>query len=277
MQEVASLSYGVIFKKAFSEPEIFKGFVRDILGIKMEIEKVETEKSFTDPVGKINLRYDLFAEDKKQRIIVDIQHVRYADHYHRFLHYHCAALLEQADKFLEYRPERTVYTIVVLTSGDRHRVDVSLIDFDPKTLEGRSLKEIEHKIVYLCPKYVNDKTPLLYREWLRAIDDSLDGQVDETSYLVPEIRRVFEIIKKDLLSPVERERIMDEYRHTTYVNEQFTAGLQKGLQDGIKKGIVQTALIMLNKGININLIAEITGLSIADINNLTSLSQDDKK
>ncbi|MCP4347055.1 MAG: hypothetical protein GY795_50590, partial [Desulfobacterales bacterium] len=63
MKEVASLRYGVVFKKAFSDPEIFTAFVRDFLGIEIEIDKVETEKSFGPPVGKIDSRFDLYAED----------------------------------------------------------------------------------------------------------------------------------------------------------------------------------------------------------------------
>ncbi|UJS24313.1 hypothetical protein [Thiothrix winogradskyi] len=89
MQAVASLRYGVIFKKAFSQPDVFTAFVRDILGIELIIDHVETEKSFPSAIGNIANHFDLFAEDKVNRIIVDIQHRRYADHYHRFLHYHC--------------------------------------------------------------------------------------------------------------------------------------------------------------------------------------------
>jgi len=46
MKRVASLRYGVIFKKAFAVPKIFTGFVRDFLNVKLEIDSVETEKSF---------------------------------------------------------------------------------------------------------------------------------------------------------------------------------------------------------------------------------------
>jgi hypothetical protein len=77
------------------------------------------KKSFDPPIGNVDSRFDLFAEDKENRIIVDIQHVRYADHYDRFLHYHCAALLEQVVSSQDYRPGLKVFTIVVLTSGDR--------------------------------------------------------------------------------------------------------------------------------------------------------------
>jgi hypothetical protein len=37
VKHVASLKYGVIFKKAFCDPEIFTAFVRDIIGVPVEI------------------------------------------------------------------------------------------------------------------------------------------------------------------------------------------------------------------------------------------------
>ena len=157
MIEVASLRYGVIFKKAFSKPNIFKAFVKDFLDIELEIDEVEMEKSFSPVVGKVDSRFDLFAEDKKHRTIVDIQHVRNPDHYRRFLHYHCAALLEQVANSKDYCPKLNVFTIVVLTSGDKHKTDISHIDFDPKNRYEQPLGEISHKILYLCPKYVTER------------------------------------------------------------------------------------------------------------------------
>jgi len=104
MKNVASLQYGVMFKKAFCDPEIFTAFVRDFLGIEFEVDHVETEKSFNPVIGNVAVKFDLYAEDTKHRIIVDIQHERYPDHYHRFLHYQCAALLEQVATSHDYRP-----------------------------------------------------------------------------------------------------------------------------------------------------------------------------
>ncbi|CAK0752233.1 conserved hypothetical protein [Gammaproteobacteria bacterium] len=280
MKEVAPLRYGVIFKKAFGEPEVFKGFVRDFLGIHLEIDKVETEKSFPDPVGNVASRFDLFAEDKKNRIIVDIQHARHSDHYHRFLHYHCAALLEQAVKYSEYRPARTVFTLVVLTSGDKHKTDIAVVDFDPKTLDGRPLNEIAHKVVYICPKYIGEQTPAPYREWMRAIEDSLDGTVDETSYSLAEVLKVFDLIERDTLSPEERARIIDERREEKYGDDKFIEGVEKGIKEGIEKGIKEgmekgirqkadeTARVMLKKEMDIRLVSELTGLSETEILNM---------
>lgn len=262
MKKVASLRYGVIFKKAFSVPEIFTAFVRDFLGIDIEIDRVETEKSFDPPIGKVASRFDLYAEDKKNRIIVDIQHERYSDHYDRFLHYHCAALLEQAVSSETYRPDMKVFTLVVLTSGDRHKRDISVIDFDPKDLKGIPLGEIHHKIMYICPKYVNDDTPELYREWMNAIEDSLDGMVDESAYVRPEIHRIFSHIEKDMISPHERAKMFDEYGQEEIKKEQF----EKGRETGIRETLFQTARNLLSVGIlTVEQIAQATGLSIEEI------------
>jgi predicted transposase/invertase (TIGR01784 family) len=258
MKQVASLRYGVIFKKAFSDPDIFKAFVKDFIGIELNIDKVEMEKSFPIPIGNVDSRFDLFAEDKQNRLIVDIQHVRYGDHYDRFLHYHCAALLEQVTSSADYRPELKVFTIVVLTSGDRHKVDLAVVDFDPKTFDGKPLKEIPHKIIYACPKYVTENTPEPYREWLLAIQDSLDEEVDETQYHKTEIQHIFELIARDLVSPQERARMKDEY------------GMEQLQQDKLHQRTLEIARKMLAKGLESQLIVEITGLSIDEIATLSS-------
>ncbi|HFD31646.1 MAG TPA: hypothetical protein ENJ28_02870 [Gammaproteobacteria bacterium] len=253
MIEVASLRYGVIFKKAFSQPPIFTAFVKDILGIEIEIDKVETEKSFSPTVGNVDSRFDLFAEDKKNRIIVDIQHKRYSDHYDRFLHYHCIALLEQISSATNYRPKMDVYTIVVLTSGDKYKTDISITDFRPRKLDGTFIPETRHKIVHLCPKYVNDKTPSPHKEWLSAINDSLDHQVEETDYKNKMIQRVFSTIKKNKTTPQEYARMKDEYSEEEYLRDQKK---EAKMEEKIK-----IAKAMLKEGIDFKLISKITGFS----------------
>jgi predicted transposase/invertase (TIGR01784 family) len=268
MKQVASLRYEVIFKKVFTQLDIFTAFVKDFTGVQIEIDKVETEKTFANPIGNVNSRFDLFAEDKKNRIIVDIQHVRFSDHYHRFLHYHCAAILEQISSSESYSPALQVFTIVVLTSSDKHKTDISMIDFDPKDLNNKPLKEIPHKVIYLCPKYVTDQTPQPYREWLQAINDSLDGEVDETFYQRDEIKRIFSIIEKDQISPQEYARMKDEYGYEEIGRDQFNKGVEKGIEKGVfleKCYIIKT---MLGEGFDIKTISKITQLSEEQIDHI---------
>ncbi|OQY42169.1 MAG: hypothetical protein B6242_16495 [Anaerolineaceae bacterium 4572_78] len=68
MKKVASLRYGVIFKKAFCDPEIFTAFVKDIIGVEIEINAAETEKEFSKPIGRVQSRFDLFVQDVKKCI-----------------------------------------------------------------------------------------------------------------------------------------------------------------------------------------------------------------
>lgn len=248
MKNVASLRYGVIFKKAFSNVDIFRGFVRDILGVHLEIDSVETEKEFKPAIGHVAVKFDLYAKDEKNKVIVEIQQDRNIDHYDRFLHYHCVALLEQIKTSINYRPKLTVYTIVVLTSGDKHQCDVSVVDFDPKTLDGKPLHEIKHKIIYICPKYLNSATPTLYREWLQVIEDSLDNQIDESKYHLPEIKKVIENIEENSVSPEEKARMIEE------------SYLEEALTKGIELGKIEIAKTMLAKNLAISMIMELTGL-----------------
>ncbi len=280
MIEVASLRYGVIFKKVFSKPHIFTAFVKDMLGIEIEIDKVETEKSFEPVVGNVDSRFDLFAQDKKNRLIVDIQHKRYKDHYDRFLHYHCVALLEQITSSANYKPDMQVYTIVVLTSGDKHKTDILVTDFRPKKLDGTWVAETQHKIVYVCPKYVTDETPEPYKEWLKAINDSLDKRVEEGDYKNEIIQEIFSLIKKDEISPAEYAWMKDEYSDEEYMQEQTQKarkagmkkgreeGVEKGREEGVVKGVLMMAKNMKEAEVAIKTVAKVTGLSIEQITSL---------
>ena len=167
--------------------------------------------------------------------------------YDRFLHYHCVALLEQINQSLDYRPALKVFTIVVLTSGDKHKKDVVVTDLDPHDLEGNYLGEISHKIIHLCPKYLNEKTPIAYREWLRAIEDSLDEQVEESCYQLSVIQKIFQHIEKDSVSPAERARMIDEYHLEELKRDKFTEGLQQGLQQGHKQGKLAGEVAILQR------------------------------
>jgi len=257
MKKVASLRYGVIFKKAFSQPDIFKAFVKDFLGIELVIDKVEMEKSFDPSIGNVDSRFDLFAEDKQNRVIVDILHEGYSEHYDRFLYSHLA-LVEFMASSQDYHPSQKVFTIVVLTSGDRHKVDIATIDFDPKDRKGKPLNEIGHKILYVCPKYVAEDTPEPYREWLLAIADSLDEEVDETQYHKTEIQQIFDLIARDLISPQEYARMKEEYN------------IEQLQQDKLHQQTLEIARKMLADGLDSATVMKYTGLSPDE---LATLSQ----
>ena len=252
MKQVASLQYDVIFKKAFSKPEIFKAFVKAVLGIELEITNVDMEKTFDTKIGRVKSRFDLFAEDVKKRVIVDIQHMQHEDYYDRFLHYHCMAKLEQIKNSKDYQPKTKVFTIVVLTSENKEGKDVLTIDFDPKDLQGNGINKIAHKVIYLCPHFVSENTPIAYREWLKAIEDTLDGEVNEMDYENPIIKEIFDLIETDNITNEERYDLIEENHR-----------LEEILTE--KKNIAKN---MLAENLSHAFIAKLTGLSEAEIEKL---------
>ncbi len=265
MIEVASLRYGVIFEKAFSQVDIFTAFVHDTLGINLEITEVGTKKTFDLQAGKIQPRCDLYAEDKKKRIIVNIQHESHGDHYERFLYYHGIELLAKIQKSANYHLDITVYTIVVSTSSDKYKKDVLTIRFDPCDLAGHYIKAISHKIVFLCPRYVNEKTPKPLNQWLQAIEDCLDGQVEETDYQHPEILKLFSVIEQSNISAEEETLLINEYHLEKLKKTQLTESLKLREKQGIEKGKstekLAMAIAMLEEDFERDIIAKITGLT----------------
>ncbi|EDN66450.1 hypothetical protein BGP_5759 [Beggiatoa sp. PS] len=88
-----------------------------------------------------------------------------------------------------------------------------------------------------------ERTPHQYHEWMEAIEDSLDEQVDESKYTHPEIQHVLKLIEKDKVTPEERAKMFDEYGMEAVKQEQIQKiweeaekkGKEAGLKEGIKK------------------------------------------
>ncbi|EDN69676.1 hypothetical protein BGP_6089 [Beggiatoa sp. PS] len=198
MKQVASLRYDVIFKKAFSHPNIFTALVKDFLGIELEIDEVENDKAFVPSVGNVATKFDLFAEDKKNRVIVEVQHAHYDDTYERFVYYQCSSMVETIVSSDNYRFPKTVITLVFFTQKKTPSPDSGIIvhDFEPRDLiTGQLLDKIyeyKHKLIFVFTnKAAYTKTPKPYREWMQAIHDSLDGEVDEAEYINSSIQALF--------------------------------------------------------------------------------------
>ena len=129
MTQVIPLRYDTAFKKAFSQPDIFCQFAEDVLGIQFHTDEMHRGYKFLEPIGQVDIEYDLFAEDPESRIVVEIQHVKERNFRDRSLYYHLQVKNSKAYQF-----DRTVYTIVVLTSPySESEIDfsVAITDFNP--------------------------------------------------------------------------------------------------------------------------------------------------
>jgi len=271
MVEVIPLKYGSVFKRAFSQPEVFQQFANDILGINIKVDEVHTEYEYPEPIGFVRSKYDLFAEDVEQRVIVEIQQVKEEDFFDRFLYYHLVSLVEQVGGFKEYGFDRTVYTIIVLTSIPRDNsinFSCAVSDMNPVDERGHTINVYPHRLVYLCPRLVNDDTPALTKKWLNFIDDSLDGNMDESRYQEGLLQKIIQNIQKRTIDPELLSEIKDDMAWELAKQRFAKEGREEGLEKGREEGILMMAKNMKAEGMTMSLIAKVTGLSLEHIEDL---------
>lgn len=268
MIEVAPLKYGAVFKRAFSDPEIFSRFAQDILGIEFQAEQVHTEYEYPEPMGFVRSRYDLFAEDEQRRIVVEIQQLKEEDFFDRFLYYHIISMAEQVRSDYEYRFERTVYTIVVLTSIPHDgsvNFSYAVSDFSPVNERGETLPIYPHRLVFLAPRLADQHTLPQIRLWLDFISDSLDGRMEENRHAEPWLQKLLRGIRRENLSPGEWAAIKDEAAWEKAKARFIDEGRQEGREEGRTAERAQLIRNMYRQGLDLSQIADLTGLKENDI------------
>ena len=271
MIEVIPLKYGAIFKRAFSQPEVFTQFVKDVLGIEIHIEKVHTEYEYPQTVGFVRSHYDLFAEDVENRIIVEIQHIKEEDFFDRFLYYHLTSLVEQVGGYQEYAFDRTVYTIVVLTSIPRDgsvTFSCAVSDMNPTDEHGRKHDFYPHRLVFLCPRLINHNTPLGVRRWLELIEDSLDGKVEENVYTDDLFQMILSSIRRQGIDPVLLAEIKDDAAWEKAKRRFMKEAREEGVLEGTKIQALATAGKLQEKGFSLTEVCDLTGLTATEVSDL---------
>ncbi len=262
MKQVAPLRYDVIFKKAFTHPDLFTALVKDFVGIQLEIDEVEHDKAFIPPVGNVGTK--LFAEDN--RVIVEVQHAHYSDNYERFVYSQCSAMVKTIASSGIYKFPVTLITLVFFTKKKNISPDSGIIvhDFGPRNfVTGELLTDIyphKHKLFFVFTNdSTHEKTPKPYREWMQAIHDSLDKQVDEAKYTNPSIQTLFDVIEKDKITPEERARMKEEDNQAEAETRKFKEGKNEGVREE-KENTVRN--LKANGKLTEEEIASITGLTL---------------
>lgn len=262
---LGNLDNEIIFKKAFTDLIVFKAFVRDILGIEVEVEKIETEKKFDPKIGYVDFKLDIFAETVDKRVAIEIQRVEYDYHFDRFLHYFFMLIAEQQKTAREYSINQTVYVIVVLTvpytisekTGKPIKDEVLLLNFNPQNLKGEIRDLYGHQFVCLNPNYPDPDTPKQIRDWLDLIYQSIHNPVNPILNTENEgIKKAAELIDFDNLTPEERAQSKNKEASKITIAK---------IENATK---IEIAKKMLTRGVAIEIVAEDTDLSIEHIRQL---------
>ena len=266
---LGNLDNEVIFKKAFTDKFVLKCLVKDLFGVDFEAETVETEKRFKPKMSHIDFKYDIFAESKDKRIVVEIQKVDYDYNFDRFLLYHNMAIAEMQRTSKEYKTDRVVYTIAVFTSkyvakdkkGALVESDILFHYSNLFDLEGKEYDIFGHKLIYLNHNHIKDSTPDGYKDWLNLVKESIKHPENPAINLDNEgIKKASEIINFDKLSPEEMREMKN--------NNAAESAKQIYEQDAKMKEKTEIAKNSIAAGLTNKIIAQITGLTLKQIQKL---------
>jgi len=266
---LGNLDNEVIFKKAFTDKFVLKCLVWDLFGVAFEADKVQTEKRFEPKISSIDFKYDIFAESKDKRVIVEIQRIDYDYNFDRFLLYHNMAIAEMQRTSEEYKTDRIVLTVAFFTgkyvakdrNGSTVAKDILVHNSNLFDLEGKEYDVFGHKLIFLNHNYVQDTTPQGYKDWLDLVKESIKSPKNPQVNLANEgIRKVTELIDYEQLSPEER---------TESKNRNAAESAKKIYKQEAKlREKIEIAKNALKKGSDNQFIADITGLTVEQIQEL---------
>ncbi len=276
---LAPLDNETIFKKAFTDKEVFQCFIKDLFEIDVTVSKIETEKKFTPPVANIDIKLDIFAETDDHRFLIEIQRIDYDYNFNRFFNYFITVLLEQQRKASKYSSPQTVLGVVVITSpykinqlsGEPIKESVMAIDFDPRNLNDEKIHIFNHKLVFLNPhpNYMNEKTPQRINDWLNLFRVSINEKLKIKLNLNNKgIQKTVNLIDFEKLDPITANSMKIEESKKAMLaiieNEGRLKGLEEGKQQGFEEGKqkreLEIAIEMIKENLPIDMIVRVTKL-----------------
>jgi predicted transposase/invertase (TIGR01784 family) len=274
---LGNLANEAIFKRAFTDKFVLRCLVRDLFGIDFEPETVETERRFEPKMSYIDFKYDIFAQNKDKRVVVEIQRVDYDYNFDRFLLYHNMAIAEMQRNSEEYKTDRVVYTIVVFTgkyiskerNGRLVESDILLHNSNLFGLDGKEYDTFGHKLIFLNHNYLKATTPQEYRDWLSLVRESIKNPKNPILNLTNQgIKKAAEMIDFEQLTAEERRESKNRNAAQSSIIAHEAHYKMEGKIEGKMEAKIETAKKLKQKKVDIHIIAEATGLSIEAIENL---------
>jgi predicted transposase/invertase (TIGR01784 family) len=265
---LGNLDNGTIFKKAFTDKLVFEQFVKDILGIEIHVSKIETEKQFSPKIGRIAFELDIFAETDDKRMVIELQKIEYDYGLDRFLHYFLMLLAEQQASAKQYKINRTVYLILIMTQpynllkdldGNPMQEEMLVTSFHTENSGKSNLPLYAHQFIALNPNHKHKDTPKEVRDWLDLIYESINNPENpKINRLNPGIDKAANLIDVDKLTPKElEERKKDEAGKTAKKLYEQNAKMEERIKNaknlhkiGIPIQSIATALEITEEEVN---------------------------
>ena len=275
--EILSPKIDFVFKRIFGNekhPKILISFLNSVMTNSDPIESVEIlntdiEKEHID--DKFS-RLDIKAKTNKGEVVnIKINIESEKNIINRSLYHWSTMYKNQLEKCLNhYELSKTVYINILnfkyLKSEKAHTC------YRLKELEtNEELTDVQEIHFIELPKMPEADSEItdLFTAWIEFIKNPISTNLKQMEMTVEEIKEAKEELFR--ISSNEKERMLYEDRKASLLDKVSALenaerkGLQKGLQQGLEKGKKETAKNLLDKGLDIEFVSEVTGLSIDEI------------
>ena len=261
---------------------VLEGLLTVLLNEEVKIvELLESEGNRQTMDDKFN-RVDMLAEDSKgELIIIEVQNNRELDYFHRMLYGASKAITDYINEGQEYGIIRKVYSINIvyfeLGQGKDYvyhgKTTFKGIHYnDVLQLSVRQKEQfVRHEAGDIFPEYYvlrvdgfnqQAKTPL--DEWIAFLKT---GEIDKNS-TVHGLQEARERLRIDQLDEKDRRQYYADMEALRYQRSVIKTGWIEGKAEGLAEGQRLIATNFKKQGICIETIAQCTGLSIEEINEL---------
>lgn len=224
--------------------------------------------------------YDIYCQSMMgERFIVELQRAKQAFFKERTVYYSTFALTEQAEKGGRWAYDlKAVYCVSILdfVLNDTAKHDGNVAHFIQLKDQNNDIFYDKLTYIYLeMPKFIlqeNQLTTQLDR-WLFFIKNLKNLQVIpmmlQNNAVFEQAFKTAELAKMSRDEWMNYEQSLKTYRDN-YATElyQRQQGREEGKQQGIKEGVLKTAKNLKNLGVSSVMIAEATGLSQSEIDEL---------
>ncbi len=141
--------------------------------------------------------------------------------------------------------------------------EVLISALNPKNLKGIERKIFNHELIYLNPNYKGQDTPDNYRDWLDLIYESIHHPENPNiNFQNAGVKKAAEIVSYENISPEEWEE------------SKIEASKRKVIKLSIEEREMEIAGNMILAGSTDDFIAQITGLTFEQIQELRNNKQD---
>ena len=264
-----------LFTKIMRDPQIAKGVVQNLLGIKVKkIEFITSQYSIDELYGGKGIRLDAYLEDEDKVIDIEMQTVIKKDEGLRMRYYQSMMDIDHLNRGEGYSDLKESY-VVFICLDDPLGGGKPVYNFVTKEADGGLiLNDRIHKVIYNASSFEKAENPdvraflefikrhsatdRLTKEIQDAVDSCKNHQKWRAEYMLwkDQIREWRDEAREDGLAEGREEGIA----------EGKAIGLAEGLLEGERKKAIETArqLLKMNLG-TVDQIATATQLSVKEV------------